>query len=126
VYSNKSAQFSITKTRKLMLSPNQEAIYDPASEELSQRIVEQPEVIPDVPDLKMKFVNAPAAQIFDVLEKAYGIDIQFSRKSFAGCTLTTDLSEEGFYQRIDALCHALNAEYQVTEASVIINSNGCN
>ena len=126
VYPKEQAQSSSDNTHKLMLSPNQEAVYDPVKEELSQRIVAQPELIPDTPDLKMKFVNAPAANIFDALEKAYGIDLQFNRDAFAGCTLTTDLSEEGFYQRIDALCHALNAEYEVTEASVIIKSNGCN
>lgn len=126
VYSNTPAQSSATKTRELMLSPNQEAIYDPAKEELSQRIVDKPQVIPNTPDVKMKFENTPAIKIFDALEKAYGIDIQLNRDALVGCTLTTDLSEEGFYQRIEALCHALNAEYQVTEASVIIKSNGCN
>jgi len=126
VYSKSPSDSSIKKTRELMLSPNQEAIYDPVKEELSQRIIDKPQVIPNAPDLKMKFKNTPAPEIFDALEKAYGIDLQFNRDALADCTLTTDLSEEGFYQRIEALCHALNAEYQVTEDSVIIKSNGCN
>jgi transmembrane sensor len=126
VYSKKPSEPSIKKTHELMLSPNQEAIYDPVKEELSQRIIDKPQVIPNTPDLKMKFKNTPATEIFDALEKAYGIDLQFNRDALSECTLTTDLSEEGFYQRIEALCHALNAEYHVTEASVIIKSNGCN
>lgn len=126
VYSKKPPATSGKRTHKLMLSPNQEAIYDPVKEELSQRIVDKPQIIPNTPDLKMKFKNTPAVKIFDALEKAYGIDLQFDRDALAECTLTTDLSDEGFYQRIELLCHALNAEYQVTEASVIIKSNGCN
>jgi len=109
-----------------VLSPNQEAIYDPVKKELSQRIVDKPQVIPNTPELKMKFKNTPAARVLDALEKAYGIDLQFNRDALAECTLTTDLFEEGFYQRIEILCHALNAEYHVTENSVIIESKGCN
>jgi ferric-dicitrate binding protein FerR (iron transport regulator) len=126
VYSKEPSEYSTKKTRELMLSPNQEAVYDPVKEELSQRIIDKPQVIPNMPDVKMKFENTPAPRIFDALEKAYGIDLQFNRDALAECTLTTDLSEEGFYQRIEALCHALNAEYHVTEASVIIESKGCN
>jgi hypothetical protein len=115
----------VNKIPEITLSPNQEAIYDPVSEMLSQRLISEPEAIPAAPDLNMKFKNTPATEIFEALEKAYGIDLQFNRDTLAECTLTTDLSEEGFYQRIEILCHALNAEYHVTETSVIIESKGC-
>jgi ferric-dicitrate binding protein FerR (iron transport regulator) len=126
VHTKTSAAASGKTTSEITLSPNQEAVYDAVHEKISQRLIGEPQAISTAPNFNMKFRNTPATEIFEALEKAYGIELQFNRDTLAECTLTTDLSDEGFYQRIEILCHALNAEYRVTETSVVIESKGCN
>jgi ferric-dicitrate binding protein FerR (iron transport regulator) len=123
----KGSENSVTATAEqpVILTPNQEAVFDKQEASLTKKLVEAPQIIEKVPSLKMSYTNASVAEVFDALEKSYGVDIQFDKDDLQGCTITTDLAEEGLYERVEILCHVLDAEYRVEGTTIIITANGC-
>jgi len=112
--------------RAVILSPNQQMVYDRRNEKVVKQLVENPQIIlPRSKLFKMSFDEVPVAKIFKVLEENYGIDIEYDEEALRKCTLTTAMSDEGLYQRIEVICKAIKAEYVVDDAVIIIKSRGC-
>jgi transmembrane sensor len=110
----------------VILTPNQQVVYDRENEQVLKKLVERPEVILPEPTLfKMSYDGAPVTKIFEVLEENYGVDIEYNEQDLKACVLTTSMSDEGLYERIDIICKAINAEYTITDAVINIKSNGC-
>lgn len=116
---------TVTAAQSVILTPNQEVVFDQQEASLVKKLVDVPQIVAKVPSLKMSYTNASVAEIFDALEKSYGVDIQFDKDNLEGCTITTDLAEEGLYERVEILCHVLDARYRVEGTSIIITANGC-
>ena len=72
------------------------------------------------------FSNAPVSDIFEALKKAYGVNIVYDKDMLAACRLTTSLSNETLFERLDVICEAIEAEYKVVDAEVIISGTKCN
>lgn len=125
VYANKDNTIS-EGDASVILTPNQQVIYNRESEQVSKALVEKPEIILPEPTLfKMSYDGAPVTKIFEVLEENYGVDIEFDEDALSNCVLTTSMSDEGLYERIEIICKAIGAEYTVTDAVISIKSNGC-
>lgn len=127
VYTKTDETESLNQIREVILTPNQQIIYDRGGKKVLKQIVEDPDIIiPQTTLFKMDYDDAPVTKIFEVLEQNYGIDIQYDAEVLKGCVLTTSMTDEGFYERIDIICKAINAEYKTENAVVIIESRGCN
>jgi transmembrane sensor len=112
--------------RDVILTPNQQVVYNRDAEVVSREIVPQPAIVAKKDDFfRMQFDGQPVSRIFDLLEENYGIDIQYDAEKLNGCVLTTSMEEEGFYERINVICKAINAQYTTTDAVIIIRSEGC-
>jgi transmembrane sensor len=112
--------------RDVILTPNQQIVYNREAEVVLRQIVPQPVIVAKKDDFfRMEFDGQPVSQIFDLLEANYGIDIQYDAEKLDGCVLTTSMEEEGFYERINVICKAINAEYTTTDAVIVIKSEGC-
>jgi transmembrane sensor len=114
--------------KEIILVPNQKIVYDREKDSVSKRLVEKPELIRPQPALfEMEFDAMPVAKIFEALTENYGIDIAFDKELLAHCTITTSLTDEDFYERVEIICKAIGADYEITEeADIVIHSNGCN
>lgn len=113
-------------TNEVILTPNQQVVYNTLKENFSKQIVPSPRIILEKPTLiRMKYEAAPVDKIFKVLEENYGIDIVFDPLVLSSCTLTTTMEEEGFYERIEVICQAIGATFEVQDARVLIKSAGC-
>jgi hypothetical protein len=55
----------------------------------------------------------------------YGLEIQADENIFKNCTLTTTLSEDELFKRLDIICKAIGATYRVDETTIIIEGPGC-
>lgn len=110
---------------RVILSPNQKVTYNPSEHVALKQLVEEPEVILPEPTLKDSYTNAPVIEILQSLEENYGIDIRYDPDLLANCTLTSDMSEEGFYEQIKIICNALGARYTITEDAVVIEATAC-
>lgn len=110
---------------QLILSSNQQVIYNPSEHIALKKLVNEPQVILPEPTLKDTYTNAPVIEILASLEQNYGIDISYDADILSNCTLTSDMSEEGFYEQIKIICNALGARYEITEDAVVIEASAC-
>lgn len=113
--------------REVILTPNQQMVYRREEAEVLKQLVEEPEIIlPETNLFHMQFENAEVASIFEVLEENYGISIRFDKDKLSHCRLTTTMSDEGLYERIEIICKAIGASYSIDDdAAIIIQSDGC-
>lgn len=109
-----------------VLMPNQQAIYNCEAGQIVQQLQESPQIIIAEKEIsEMKFDEAPASVVFEALEKAYGVDLIYDEAVFVNCTLTTQLSNEGLYEKLKIICKALGAVYETKETQIFIEGKGC-
>lgn len=111
----------------IILIPNQQAAFTKEDETLVRSLVEAPQVVVSQQELRdLTFTNAPLPDIFEALEKAYGVEIVFDKALLSNCRLTTSLGNETLFERLDIICEALEASYKVIDAQIVIDGKKCN
>lgn len=116
-----------SKPAEIILTPNQQVIYDRYEKTILRKLVEVP--LPILPPEKvklMRFEEGPVAEIFEAIEKVYGVEIVFDKERFSSCALTTSISDGGLYNRLDIICKAIGAEYTINDHQIEIKGTGCN
>ena len=73
----------------------------------------------------MRFEDAPISEIFKALEKAYGVDIEFDEEQFSSCAMTTVISDDDFFHRLDIICDAMGISYTKENDRIVISGSGC-
>ncbi|MBA4850250.1 FecR family protein [Emticicia sp. BO119] len=127
VFAQKSNQNSDPETKGIVLTPNQQVIYSKENEQLTRTLIAKPTLLLNSQELQgFWFKNAPIEEIFSALEKAYGVEIIYDKEVMATCRLTTSLTNETLFEKLDIICAALDATYKLIDAQIVITSNGCN
>jgi hypothetical protein len=120
-------QEQASSAEAIILTPNQQIVFDTKVKEITKTLVENPQiVIPREQVRLMRFEEAPVTAIFKALEKAYGVKIEFDEAIFSSCELTTVISEDGIYNRLDIICDAIGTTYKLLEDRIAISGTGCN
>lgn len=128
VYANKhKTPPHLAQAEEVVLTPNQQMVYHRFREVVSKQLVPEPEVIlPDSKLFRMQFENAEVGMILEVLEENYGVEIRYNASDLKRCKLTTSMSDEGLYERIEIICKAIGASYAIgDDAAITILSKGC-
>lgn len=121
-----NTQITMRQEKEVILTPNQEVVYKLSDGKVVRKLVDIPEIIlPKSALFKMDYDNAPVIELFDALQKNYGVEIKYDAEVLSDCILTTSMADEGLYQRIEVICKAIGAEYIRNESSIEIRSNGC-
>ncbi|WP_159473366.1 FecR family protein [Dyadobacter sp. 3J3] len=120
----------LEKTEKssqgVLLTPNQRVSYDDESGHLLTGIVEQPILIPEnLTGANLVFNNHSLLDITATLQKEYGIEIVFANELLEKCTFTGDISEIPLYDKLDLICKANTARYEIKGTRILITGNGC-
>jgi len=111
---------------EVILTPNQEVTYNTSQDLFSKKLVAEPQIILAKPTLfETQYDGVPVVKILNVLEENYGIDILYDGEALAGCVLTTSMAEEGLYERIEIICKAIGAQYEIANTEIVIKSSGC-
>ncbi|CAG4988298.1 hypothetical protein DYBT9275_00047 [Dyadobacter sp. CECT 9275] len=126
VYSGNTARAQDPEVHGIILTPNQKAIFQRDIRTLSKTLVEKPTILVEKNHLpSFSFEDVPAADVFQTLEKVYGIDVVFDEELMKNCTLTVNLSKEDLFQKLEVICKVLEVSYKLIDAQVIIYSKGC-
>jgi transmembrane sensor len=112
------------KTSPIVLIPNQQVIYNRQEKSMHKTLVDEPKIITEKTVRVSNYTNALVVEIFNALEKDYGINVEYN-EALKDCTLTSDMTEEDFYERIDIICNAIGAKYEIQETTVVITGKGC-
>jgi len=110
----------------IILTPNQRLVYKKAAQSYQRTLLDQPAiVVPQITDENMIYEDTPVERVFGQLSKVYGISIVYDNDLLHKCTVTADLKGETFYRKLDLICRAIGAAYEVIDGQVIIQSGGC-
>ncbi|ODS76855.1 MAG: hypothetical protein ABS46_18845 [Cytophagaceae bacterium SCN 52-12] len=74
---------------------------------------------------KYEFQLTPVTDVFTLLEKAYGVSIQYDAEKLKNCTLTATLSDEPFLDKIRMICIGIEADFAMNGNQVVITGSGC-
>ena len=123
----RSAQENQTKiTNMLLLTPNQQVLFDRPSDQLTKSLIKEPLLIKQPEgDQHFVFQNAPVSKIFQTLEESYGVTIKYNAELFKHCNLTAPLSNEPLFRKLDLICQTIGATYEVWGTDIIISGKGC-
>lgn len=109
-----------------LLMPNQQVIYKKDQKAFEKQLLEKPVIIAaDMNVDAMQYEDVPVVAVLQQIEKAFGIDMIYEEEQLKKCTITADLRDESLYQKLSLLCEAIGATYEVIDAQVVIQSNGC-
>ena len=110
----------------ILLTPNQQLVYEKTGQKFEKVLLDRPVmVVPATVDQSMVYEDTPVEIVFDQMSKAYGINIVFDNELLKKCTVTADLKGELFYRKLDLICRAVGARYEIIDGQVVIQSNGC-
>jgi ferric-dicitrate binding protein FerR (iron transport regulator) len=109
----------------VVLAPNQQVIFQRKTSKLLTTLVETPRVIPrDEKQYRIKFRDTPVSEIFEAIEEMYGIDIIYD-SALATCAINTVFNSDGLYDRLDLICKAINASFEVEGVQIRIRGGSC-
>ena len=116
-----------TEESPVIVTPNQKATYQKSHDHIIAGIIDNPKPLPAQEDrLQMKFDAVSVTDILLTIESAYGITLRYDPDKLKACLLTTELTEEGLYERLNIICQAIGGDYTVNQNEIVITTNGCN
>lgn len=130
VFSRKDWQLAENQTQPevpgVVLTPNQQVVFNREEGHFHRTIIPNPAII-DSHFNRNVFVydDTPVTQVFEQLEKAYGVDIVFDEQLLKQCTLTARFHEEPLTEKLALICQTIKASYQIVDAQIVISARGC-
>lgn len=110
----------------IVLTPNQQITLNRTELRFSKTLVPEPKLLTlSAERLTFDFDDTPVMQIFDTIEKAYGVQIAYDEELLKNCHITASLSDEPLYDKIRLICTGLNAHYEVIDGQIIIHAKAC-
>ncbi|MFD2932809.1 FecR family protein [Spirosoma flavum] len=108
----------------IVLTPNQSAEYMTAS----HRLVRTPDTVlaftqpgtQVVAKQSFDFDETPVSEVFNTLERAYGVHIVYNESLLGTCTLSALLVGQPFNEKLSVICKALGAQHTIEDHQVII------
>ncbi|MFW0735785.1 FecR family protein [Flavobacterium sp. N502536] len=82
----------------------------------------------NIEQLSFEFTDIPVSQIFETIEQAYLVDIDYPKNKLKDCHLTTSLSDQPLMEKLKIVCNSIgnNTTFEMNGNQIIITSDGCN
>jgi len=110
----------------IILTPNQELVYQKGLQKFQRVLLDNPVmVLPADADKTLLYDDASLVKVFNQLGSNYGINIVYDNEVLKNCTITADLRNVPFYEKLDLMCKAIGAKYEVIDGQVVIQANEC-
>ncbi len=111
---------------QILLTPNQQVVFEKEKEKMVKTVVETPALLdPQASKKIFLFEETPVKQVFAQLEASYGIRIVYDAELLADCDLTAEFDQETLYEKIDIICEAIQASYEIADGQIVIYAKGC-
>lgn len=109
----------------LFLTPNQQATFDREDGALASTLVSRPEPVVAPPVHAFTFDHTPVAEALGTLGKVYGVQIDYDARALERCEINAEMDRESLFEKLDLICKAIDARYEVTGTKIIIHAKGC-
>ena len=111
-----------TQVTGLVLTPNQQAIYEKATARLGKTLSDTPVLIkPSGQPAAFVFVNTPVETVIGRLAEAYAISIVYEPDTTDNQLITANLTNLPFYDQLKTICKTASLTYQLIDGQVIMS-----
>jgi transmembrane sensor len=116
----------VSQVNGVVLSPNQQVVYARTDDSFIKTIISDPEILHNS-EVQPRFVfeNTPVTEVFDVLQKVYGVEIIVNKEVMSNCFLTVHFANEPLFEKLKIVCRTIGAKYELIDAKIIVTGNGC-
>lgn len=112
--------------KKMEITPNQKVVFNRKGEEMVKTITALPQLIVKIEELpQFQFMDESVVKVFQMLETAYGIDLEFDAEKLTNCTIRATLDNEPLLEKLNIICLALDLTFLEKDAVIYINGDGC-
>lgn len=106
----------------VVVRPNQQAVYSPMRRQLWRELVAQPvQLAPQ----SFVFNDRPVGEVLKALSTAYGVDIRYDAEALRNCTLNLSLRNESLFDKLNVVCEALGARYEMADGRILFHGQPC-
>jgi transmembrane sensor len=117
----------------IILTPNQEVIYNRGQRQLKKTISDRPERLAELQDsglartrdTTLVFNGTPVSRVFKRLQELYGIPIVYDEEAVSSCSLLATMGNESFYDKLNIICKAINGSYEEIDGNIVVTAPGC-
>ncbi len=118
------------KDNGVIITPNQKVTYYKENRRFITSLVDAPVLVAveNKPATEPKFVfdDTPLSEVLQSLEKNYAVEIILANNDLNNCPFTGDLSQQSLFNKLDFICLAFHASYEVKGTRILINGGqGC-
>jgi len=118
------------KNTTMNLVSNELLVFNRETLLFKRKDLQRTELLRYVPatQITYSFEDTPVTDIFHLIANAYGLKIDMPASVFTGCELTTNLTDEPLFEKLDIVCNAIGpgTSYVVEDGHIRVISNGCN
>lgn len=79
----------------------------------------------DVSRQQFVFDETPVSEVFRILETAYNVRIEYDREKMGKCPLNATLIGQPFREKLEVICNALDAQFEIADNQITILGKGC-
>ena len=114
------------KNSGVALSPNQQVVFIKNQNRLEKSLIINPQTLSESAiQQELIFDDKPVAEVLHTLENIYGITILFDPETLNNCIINAQFDEENLKEKMNAICQAIGASYEMVDGQIVINSKGC-
>lgn len=124
---------SKSDAEEIVLLPNQALRYFRSDLKFNKitNITQDPvlaQSVGNIEQLSFEFNDIPVSQIFETIEQAYLVDIDYPKNKLSDCHLTTSLSDQPLTEKLKIVCKSIgnNTSFEMNGNQITITSEGCN
>jgi transmembrane sensor len=114
------------RTKGVIITPNQKAVYDMELKQLRQDLVETPRMITnDLPGSSFDFDDTPVRTVLETLRNSYGMEIVVRNPDLNDCVFTGNLNGFDLFKQLDYICNIIGSRYEVRGTTIFLIGEGC-
>ncbi len=111
----------------LLVTSNQKVTLEIRDNRLVKTLSDAPEVVSGKSGfIRSGYVNTPVSHVLKDLREAYQVDIVFDEELLSGCPLTAVLTNQSLKEKLEIICEAIEAKYEILDGQVMIYGKSCN
>lgn len=111
-----------------VITPNQKVTIFVEQNRLARGLVDEPKPLTLPVRAKpssFTFDASPLPEVLRQLEQLYGIEMVVGNKDLTNCRFTGNISQQPLYSKLELVCQAIGAHYEIQGPRIIINGAGC-
>ncbi len=132
VFEKNSASKDQVNTRALtsngvIITANQQTVYSNNHNSFQTSLVPVPLPIPGKQVMAgyFDFNRQPVSLVIERIQQVYGVEIVLENEALDKCIFSGELEEESLFEKMDIVCTAINAGYEISGTKILLKGKGC-